>query len=85
MTIKEIKELYKNEFTNFEVYRFVGKRHVIHTDFVEEAEDYNDESEVVSHQLMNEDDYNSTIYSNCSDKFADIYDKNDKVLVIVIK
>lgn len=87
MTIKEVKELYKNEYTAFEVYQFTSKRHSIHTDFIRELnpEEYNDESEVVTHQLMDEDCYNSTIFANCSNKFADIYDKNDKVLVLVIK
>lgn len=87
MNLKETKDLYKSEFTTFEVYQFTSKRHDIHTDFVRELEshEYNDESEVVAHQLMDEDDYNSTIFANCTNKFADIYDKNDKVLVIVIK
>ena len=85
MDLKEAKDIYKNEFTTFEVYRFTGRRHAIHTDYVEETEDYNDESEVIAHQLMDEDDYNSTIFANCSNKFANIYGNNDKVLVLVIK
>ena len=87
MNLKEVKEMYKNEYTTFEVYQFISKQHDIHTDFVRELEshEYNDESEVVTHQLMDENDYNSTIFANCSDKFADIYEKSDKVLVIVIK
>ena len=85
MKIKEIKALYNGEFDAVEVYKFTGKRHSIHTDFIEELDSYSEESEVQTHQLMDEEEYNSTIFANCSGKFADIYDKNDKVLVVVIK
>ena len=85
MNIKETEALYKGEFDAVEVYKFTGKRHSIHTDFIEEVDGYSDESEVQNHQLMDEDEYNSTIFANCSNKFTDIYAKTDKVLVIVIK
>ena len=85
MTIKEIKDNYNGKFDAVEVYKFTGKRHSIHTDFIEEVEDYSEDAEVQTHQLMDEDEYNSTIFANCSNQFTDIYDKSDKVLVIVIK
>lgn len=87
MNLQEVKDLYKNEFTTFEVYQFTSKRHSIHTDFIRELEshEYNDESEVVTHQLMDGDDYNKTILANSSSSFSDIYEDNDKILVIVIK
>ena len=86
MKLKEAKKLYENEFTSFEVYKFTGKRHEIHTDFVRELQsyEYNDESDVVAHQLMTEDDYNLSILDNCGNEFCDVHEKNDKVLVIVI-
>ena len=85
MNIKETKALYNGEFSAVEVYKFNGKRHSIHTDFIEEVDGCNDEAEVQTHQLMDEEEYNSTIFANCSNKFTDIYEKTDKVLVIVIK
>lgn len=85
MTIKEIMDNYNGEFAAVEVYKFTGKRHSIHTDFIEEVDDYSDDAEVQTSQLMDEDEYNSTIFANCSNKFNDIYKKSDKVLVIVIK
>lgn len=85
MNIKEIKALYNGEFDAVEVYRFTGKRHSVHTDFIEELEDYSEDAEVQTHELMDEDEYNSTIFANCSNRFTNIYEKSDKVLVIVIK
>lgn len=85
MNIEETKALYNGEFDAVEVYKFTGKRHSIHTDFIEEVEDYSEDAEVQTHQLMDEEEYNSTIFANCSIKFTDIYEKTDKVLVIVIK
>lgn len=85
MNIKETKALYNGEFDAVEVYKFTGKRHSIHTDFIEEVDSYSEDAEVQTHQLMDEEEYNSTIFAICSNRFADIYEKSDKVLVIVIK
>ena len=85
MNIKETKALYNGEFDAVEVYKFTGKRHSIHTDFIEEVDSYSEDAEVQTHQLMDEEEYNSTIFANCSNKFTYIYEKSDKVLVIVIK
>ena len=85
MNIKETKALYNGEFNAVEVYKFTGKRHSIHTDFIEEVDGYSDDAEVQTSQLMDEEEYNSTIFANCSNRFTDIYEKSDKVLVIVIK
>lgn len=85
MNIKQTKALYNGEFDSVEVYKFTGKRHSIHTDFIEEVDGCSDESEVQTHQLMDDNEYNSTIFANGSNKFTDIYAKTDKVLVIVIK
>lgn len=85
MNIKETKALYNGEFDAVEVYKFTGNRHSIHTDFIEEVDSYSEDAEVQTHQLMDEEEYNSTIFANCSNRFADIYEKSDKVLVIVIK
>lgn len=85
MTIKETMDNYNGEFSAVEVYKFTGKRHSIHTDFIEEVDSYSDDAEVQTSQIMDEDEYNSTIFANCSNKFTDIYKKSNKVLVIVIK
>lgn len=85
MNIKETKALYNGEFNAVEIYKFTNKRHSIHTDFIEEVNDYADEMEVLAYQLMDEDEYNSTIFANCSNRFTDIYEKSDKILIIVVR
>jgi hypothetical protein len=89
MTINETKNHidYNGKFTAVEVYEFTDKRHSIHTDSIRELDpnEYNDNSEVIADSLMDEEEYNNTILANTSTRFTDIYNKDDKVLVIVIK
>lgn len=91
-TIKEVLERYKNEYTDVEIYRFkapskyYGGR--IHTDTLEYLNecfnvDYNKTFDL-DEQLMDEDEYNNTVLANTGVYFTDMYNANDKVLVIIL-
>lgn len=97
-TIKEIKELYEKEFRNEEIYDIEVYKpcswgryypNCFHTDncnFVDESE-WNDETKVGLHELMNEEDYQHSIDANNSipTNFEEWYgDKNAKVLVLML-
>lgn len=91
MTIKEVKELYKGEYEDIEVYRpnSSGKHYpcCFHTDNCTWADDYNDNSEVGLWELMDENDYTSTLYANTIETadFDEYYgDKEAKVLCIML-
>lgn len=95
MTIKEVKEMYKGQYDDFEVYKAnsVGEHYPthFHTDncrFVDEdPEVYTDESEVGLWDLMDEVDYNNSIMANTSDyaNFDMWYNKKDaKVLCVML-
>ena len=98
MTIAEVKELYKGEYTEVEVYEPInrGKHNPnrIHTDNCYDLGDcsphgnYAEDMAVGLYQLMSEEDYNHTLLSN-ADLYADFEgwygDKNAKVLCIMIK
>lgn len=98
MTIKDVKKEYKGEYVELEVYEAVsgGKYYPssFHTDNCRSlGEDsphgnYDDDMEVGLYELMNEEEYNNTIMTNC-DIYADFEDwygdKDAKVLCIMIK
>lgn len=91
MTIKEVKELYKDEYADMEVYRPNCIRNYpnhFHTDNCSFTEEFTDESEVGLYELMDEEDYNNSIMSNVSD-YADFEgwygNKNAKILCIMLK
>lgn len=81
-----------NQAVDIEIYKYRGKRHDIHTDFV----DYIDKSvndididslDDLDFELMDQERYNNTIMANCSDymDFEYLYgDPEAKVLVIVL-
>lgn len=84
--------------TIVETYEYTGKNHRIHTDTVKyignsnfdksEIEDlpYDENGEVdVDVQLMEREDYETTILANCSSSWKDMYADDDKILVIVVK
>lgn len=94
--MKKITELLAEELNkcqDIEVYRYTGKNHDIHTDFIEsldvnindlKVESIND----IDFQLMDEDDYNNSILANSctAADFDDWYgDKDAKILVIILK
>lgn len=95
MTIKEIKEMYKGQYEDIEVYKVsssnsVGKHYPsnFHTDNCEQVEEFTDESEVGLYELMDENEYNHSIMAN-SDIYADFEDwygnKDTKILCIMLK
>ena len=92
MTIKEVKEMYKGQYDELEVYSTwnVGEHYPnhFHTDNCRYTEEYTDESEVGLYELMDEEDYNHSIMANASDyaDFEEWYDNKDaRVLCIMIK
>lgn len=73
-------------FADFEVYRFTGRRHDLHTDCIEKIEEPSLDTEVEMWTLMDQEEYNNTILANSSipADFAEWYDDADaKVLVII--
>ncbi len=86
------------EATLVETYEYTGKNHRIHTDTVKyignsnfdnseiEALPYDENGEVdVDVQLMDREDYETTILANCSSSWDDMYADDDKILVIVVR
>ena len=61
MTIKEVKEHYKGQYVDCEIYRFNGSVHNIHNDFIYTPDEYNENEKVVYESLMDEEDYDMTI------------------------
>ena len=97
MTIKEIKEMYANQYADIEIYRPVTPcstnskafRHACEfkTDYIESVEDYDETSEVIKCELMGEEDYNCSVLADSSvpANFAEWYDNaNAKVLCVLI-
>lgn len=87
MNINEIKNLEKNNYTELEVYKEINKGYArsFHGDFMKEVENYTGLEEVNIWTIMNEDDYNNSILANCCVQFDEIYNKNDKILAILLK
>lgn len=89
MTIHKWLKTYEKEYKctiQYEVYKFNSNRHSIHTDFITQLQgiEYNLNDNVIAHELMDEEEYNKTICANCSCKFSDYYNKEDKVLILII-
>ena len=66
MTIKEVKEYYKGQYVECEIYRFTDFTHRVHSDFIytpDDVEDdqYNENEEVVYEELMDEEEYGRTV------------------------
>ena len=91
MTVKEVKEIYKGQYEEIEVYSTsnVGKHYPdhFHTDNCKFTEEFTDESKVGLYELMDEEDYNNSIMANASD-YADFEswygNKEAKVLCIML-
>lgn len=91
----KLSDYLKNEISqsaDVEVYNYTGKHHSIHTDYIMDVDiDVTDyyiaNPDEIDYELMDESEYNNTVMANTSDvDFEDFYgDKNDKVLVIVLK
>lgn len=96
MTIRELLEekYIKGHYSDYEIYRYVAKKHSIHTDSIEFLHSWENEGdfsnldlEVCDYRLMNEEEYNNTIEANncMTADFETWYgDKNAIVLVIVL-
>lgn len=92
MTIKEVKEHYKGQYVECEIYRFTDFTHRVHSDFIYTPDDiendlYNENEEVVYEELMDEEEYGMTVIANCdvTADFEDWFgDKNAQILVIIL-
>lgn len=86
------------EATLVETYEYTSKNHRIHTDNVKyignskfditeiEALPYDENGEVdVDVEVMGCEDYETTILANCSVSWNDMYNEDDKILVIVVR
>lgn len=88
MTVKEIKELdsIKGQYSDIEVYRnYNSDKMGFHTDRIQSVESYSEAEEVTEYQLMDEEDYNNSICANTSLSFSDLYNPEEKILIIKIK
>lgn len=96
-TKEELIELAK-EATVVETYEYTDKTHRIHTDTVKyignseydnteiEALPYDENGEVdVDAELMDREDYEHTILANCCTPWEDMFEDDDKILVIAVK
>ena len=85
------------EATHVEIYEYTDNTHRLHTDFVKyigngnfdateiEALTYDENGEVdVDVELMGREDYERTILANCGSTWDDMYEEDDKILVIVL-
>lgn len=90
MTIKEVKEMYKGKYADFEVYKPLSKEHYpnrFHIDNCKYTENYNEDSKVGMFNLMDEEDYKTSInaYSSMEVDFYECYGNKDaKVLCVML-
>ena len=89
-SIKELKERYKGEYADVDVYRYASyvaqKDHSFHSDDIKDVyDDVPEDVEIVAdYRLMDEEDYNNSVFANTCMYFSDIYSPDDKVLVIMV-
>lgn len=84
-TIKDLMDDYRGQYEEVEVYRTISDRNKrIHTDYMRAVDDYDTGVEVAEFELMDEEEYNKTVFANCGNLFSDYYDPDDKVLVILL-
>ena len=98
MTVAEVKELYKGEYVDLEVYKPLSRGHYYPNHFHGDncvglgdgspEGDYTEDMEVGLYELMDEEEYNNALMAN-GDIYADFEDwygdKDAKVLCIMIK
>lgn len=89
MTIKDIKEIFANEYTDIEYYRYQFQNHrSIHTDYIESVDDITENETVEDWLLADQETYSNTVYANAGAKadFTEWYDDAEaKVLIVIIK
>ena len=88
MKVKDIISKY-GEGKAVEVYAYTDRSHRIHSDYIvnidgEYSEDIYLDKEAADYEIMEEGRYNDTILANTSMHFSDMFDADDKVLVIVL-
>lgn len=86
MTIREVKERFKDKYADIEVYidSFQHKAG-FHTDRIQSIDDFTDSDEAIEYSLMDESEYSDSILANHSESadFDSWYGDSDaKVLVI---
>lgn len=86
MTINEIMQNCKGDFTVMEVYELKDGIISYHTDHIQELSDdeYSLSDEAVNYEIMDKDDYDSNISVNSCVSFDDVYEDSDRVLVILV-
>ena len=87
MKIREIINDYEGEFKAIEVYESTDGKRSFHTDHIAAVDDseWMNDDEAVDYELMDEDDYNSSVCANSSESFGDSYEEGNKVLVILVQ
>lgn len=86
MTVKEVKDYYKNDYCDVEAYIDKWSHQAgFHTDRIEAVDEYSDSSEVLEYELMDKEMYSNTVLANVGLTWEDYgLDDNDKILVIKI-
>ena len=81
-TIGELKERFKGQFKSVEVYRMKNSVFNFHTDNIDYVEDYSDDIECRSVELMDKWQYFRTVEANTSLMPDNIEDEQFPILVI---
>lgn len=87
MTIAEVKEMYKDQYTILEVYMDKGKHQTgFHTDGIIEAEEYSDNDKAIEWELMSVHKYSNTVLASTDLDWEDCgMGDQDRILVIKIE
>lgn len=87
-TVKELKEEYKDQYVDVEVYKILsrnGHGETFHTDSIEYQDEYDNDTEVTDYELMSKERYFATIEANTSAFAKDTEDDQFPVLIVGIK
>lgn len=89
MTVKEVKEMFKGEYVDVEVYVPTSFKasDPFHTDAIRGTDDYSDDAEVIAYDNKDKENYLESIGANCDLcwEWEDCYEPDDKVLCVKIK
>lgn len=93
MKLKELLEKEKGNYTDIEIYRHIDNKYArgVHTDNIEyitstiDNDILEEEINEIESAIMCEEEYNNTICANGCVSFLDMYLKNDKILVVILK
>ena len=86
MTIKELKEKYK-DYVDIEVYVPTDGKEIFHTDYIKNVEEYPENLDVISWELMDKARYDASISANSSvsaDEYWADWEDDDKVLCVLV-